>query len=1024
MNVRRRPCVSLAAALVSACGFAADVTITVDASDPDKTLEAADIAALGASDNLVKKGTGRLVIDSGLFDSSWTGAVKVDEGYLRVAHVDALGPAGAQGAIVADRATVEFDGSALGSSDLTCAKVAFEGEGADGESAVRVVGGTWTHTKMAWTMNGNATWGGASSKSEHFKSGGTQSIDMGGHTLTVRGNGVSGHYFYLQVENLISNPGNIVVENLSQFTTENTKFLGGDTHTLRFKTTTSWRIANNAKENMTWRMVIDQGATVSFSASSWVSKWPNAARGWSGPIEIASGGLLSWSPNTNATQNPDSLIACTISGPVSGEGSIWCGNNYLVLDNPNNTIANIANYNGHLYATSLSAVLPSFTNGTFKSHYLSGEGLGTFITVTADDTGPDCDAAKMYYLAHYPDAFLVPGAQSAAKVYLEYEEDELTVSSSLKLEQTRYCIGTPYPGIARLTVEDGGALNAETHSNGVGIVLGLTTTNWSANSRGILRLKAGGAITNRVSSMDNISLPSYGRYSEGSFVIDGGDYYNNDTSWQYGMVGHKIGGYVLMLDGKWRSNGWTCFGHGRYGYGAFEMLGGTFTMPSGALGIGSYGGSAHMYVGGTSTVDVNRIDTGFCVWGGAADITNAYGVLTIDGRASVKAPTTWFGAATDSLSIINLNGGTFVTAPAFFNGAAITNVQQIQSTQTSQALSNQQVYVNFNGGTLQFTTTAGTMNGMRIGRKATIFRNGAHFNMQRSNGAAGSGTFMVDLKAPTGKGVGSIPVPDVAAWEFTGSPLVKIDGDGWGASAFAQFDAERGLVTNIVVTSPGCDYTWAKATFYRGGRTNDTEVVITDRLVDNDTSGGVHWFGNGEYNISSSGEQSSTYCGPTRVSTNATVKYWSSSWHYPVNSPLVMDGGTCWFGSGGFTNLGYPVLSGLSGFGEVHANTITTTNLVFDAASLASGDTLDLVLVNKLVLPVGTTVRIESAGLLASRRDERFTLLRTNEGADIDNRGVIALDTEGGLDADWRLYVRRGQIQLGYGKNGSVLVIR
>ena len=490
------------------------------------------------------------------------------------------------------------------------------------------------------------------------------------------------------------------------------------------------------------------------------------------------------------------------------------------------------------------------------------------------------------------------------------------------------------------------------------------------------------------------------------------------------MVGHKFGGSVLMLDGKWRSNGWTCFGHGRYGYGTFEMLGGTFTLPSGALGIGSYGGLAHMYIGGTSTADIFRIDTGFCVWGGAAETTNAYGVLTIDGRASVKASSTWFGAATDSLSIINLNGGQFVTAPAFFNGVAITNVQQFQSNQSSQALSNQQVYVNFNGGTLQFTSSAGTMNGTRIGRKATIYRNGAHFNMQTAANAAGSGTFAVDLRAPTGKGVGSIPIPAVAAWEFTGSPLVKIDGDGWGASAFAQFDAERGLVTNIVVTSPGCDYTWAKATFYRGGRTNDTEVVITDRLVDNDTSGGVHWFGNGTYNVSSSGEQTSTYCGPTRVSTNATVKYWSSNWHYPVNSPLVMDGGTCWFGSGGFTNLGYPVLSGLSGFGEVHANTITTTNLVFDAAALVAGKTLDLVLNTKLVLSVGTTIRIENAELLAARRAERFTLLKTNDGAYIENRGAIALDTEGGLAADWKLYVRQREILLGYGKKGFMLSVR
>ena len=1022
MGTKKKLQIMALSAVTCCCAVAADVTITVNDSDPDRTLTAADIAGLGASDNLVKKGGGRLIIDSAVFDSSWAGAVKVDEGYLRVAHVDALGPAGAKGAAVADGATIEFDGIALNNANLTCAKVAFQGTGADGESAIRVVGANWGHKNMAWTLTGDATWGGAQSKGEHFN-GGTQSINMGGYTLTVSGNGTSAHFFYLQVENIISNPGNIIVENIGQFTTEGTKFLGGDTHTLRFKTSSTWRITNNNRNDMTWKLVIDAGAWVSFTASAWVTKWPNADRGWSGPIEIAKGGTLSWSPNTHATQNPNGLIACTISGLVSGEGTLWCNNNYLIIDNPNNTIANIANYQGHLYATSLSSVLPSFTNGTFKSHYLGTGDLGTFITVAPSDTGPECDAAKMYYLTHYPEAYLVSGAHSAANIFLDSDGNELTVSSPVELEQRRYYVGAPYPGIATLTVDDGGVLDAgSSHAGGVGIVLGLTVTNFAANSRGILRLNAGGAITNRVSSIDNIQLPNPPRYSQGSFIIDGGDYYNDDTSWQYGMVGHQIGGYALMRGGKWRSNGWTCFGHGNYGYGAFEMLGGTFTLPSGAVGVGSYGGSAHMYIGGTSTTDINRIDTGFCVWGGAS-VAGGQGVVTVDGEACAKVSTTWLGAISDSTSILNLNGGQLITAPTIFNGAAITNVQQMQSNQGSVVLSNQQSYVNFNGGTIQFNYSPGTMNGNRIGRKATVYKGGANINMTTAANNAGSGTFAIDLKAPTGKGVGAIPIPDVAAWEFTGSPLIKIEGDGWGASAFAQFDAERGLITNIVITSPGCDYTWAKATLYRGGPTNDTEIVLDDYLVDNDTSGGVHWFGNGAYNISASGFQASTYCGPTKISTGATVQYWTTSWYYPTNSPLVMDGGTCRFGSGGFTNLGSPTLTGLSGFGTVHAASITTKNLGLDAAALIYGKTLELQLTGKLILPAGTTLKIKNAERLASRHTERLTFLTATTGT-IDSKGPIAIDSEGTLDADWKVYIGANSIRIGYSKIGTSLVFR
>ena len=112
MGTKKKLQIMALSAVTCCCAVAADVTITVNDSDPDRTLTAADIAGLGASDNLVKKGGGRLIIDSAVFDSSWAGAVKVDEGYLRVAHVDALGPAGAKGAAVADGATIEFDGIA------------------------------------------------------------------------------------------------------------------------------------------------------------------------------------------------------------------------------------------------------------------------------------------------------------------------------------------------------------------------------------------------------------------------------------------------------------------------------------------------------------------------------------------------------------------------------------------------------------------------------------------------------------------------------------------------------------------------------------------------------------------------------------------------------------------------------------------------------------------------------------------------------------------------------------------------
>ena len=46
---------------------------------------------------------------------------------------------------------------------------------------------------------------------------------------------------------------------------------------------------------------------------------------------------------------------------------------------------------------------------------------------------------------------------------------------------------------------------------------------------------------------------------------------------------------------------------------------------------------------------------------------------------------------------------------------------------------------------------------------------------------------------------------------------VLIDGDGTGASAFAEFDSTNGTITGVVVTSPGNDYTTATATINKDG---------------------------------------------------------------------------------------------------------------------------------------------------------------------------------------------------------------
>ena len=114
-----------------------EYVITVNAGDADETLTSADIAALGTTVNLVKRGEGRLIIESDL--AGWVGEARIEAGYLQVRHQGALGYTGKDaasgGLVVKDGGTLEIDGTVIkGSTDavLSCKKYTLEGTGVGG----------------------------------------------------------------------------------------------------------------------------------------------------------------------------------------------------------------------------------------------------------------------------------------------------------------------------------------------------------------------------------------------------------------------------------------------------------------------------------------------------------------------------------------------------------------------------------------------------------------------------------------------------------------------------------------------------------------------------------------------------------------------------------------------------------------------------------------------------------------------------------------------------------------------------
>jgi autotransporter-associated beta strand protein len=141
-----------------------------------------------------------------------------------------------------------------------------------------------------------------------------------------------------------------------------------------------------------------------------------------------------------------------------------------------------------------------------------------------------------------------------------------------------------------------------------------------------------------------------------------------------------------------------------------------------------------------------------------------------------------------------------------------------------------EAYCNFNGGTFLMTgrngnSIFGQPNGANWNRdidRVTVYEKGAAIDVPSANYTMRAD---VPLSAPTGNGVASVIWSDTGV-KYVGSPIVEIIGDGTGASAFAEFDSVNRKVTGIKVTSPGCDYTWAKAVIRYAN-----EAPITNSLV-------------------------------------------------------------------------------------------------------------------------------------------------------------------------------------------------
>ena len=394
--------------------------------------------------------------------------------------------------------------------------------------------------------------------------------------------------------------------------------------------------------------------------------------------------------------------------------------------------------------------------------------------------------------------------------------------------------------------------------------------------RGVVEVTGNSVVTNRF-------MVGYGTTGRGALYVKSGLVTDLGVE-AHSMVGGGGGcGAIRVSDGyfdvagiQYQGNGIAEVNGERFGgWTTFTQTGGrTEIHPSGLLGDTYVGG---WYIGSS---DMARA----CVYISGGVVTNqrdtvlAYGVgvksvFTMDGGEFVNLrPANPTRNVNDTVTIMNFNGGVFTA----------WNVARAHPGGTARA------DINFNGGTyrpnqdngLFGSTTDGIWN-VKVDR-VTLYAKGAIFDTSEQNASLD-----VPMGAPTGQGVSAVNFVDPGN-TFVGSPFVDIIGDGTGASAYAVFDEAAKAITEIKMTSPGNDYTWAKSVIRYG-----TKVWTNDcTLAANDAGGGIVKKGEKKLTLLAP----NTYTGDTVLEEGDLVLGVAGA--LPAESRLVLKGGRIVVGTG------------------------------------------------------------------------------------------------------------------------------
>lgn len=533
--------------------------------------------------------------------------------------------------------------------------------------------------------------------------------------------------------------------------------------------------------------------------------------------------------------------------------------------------------------------------------------------------------------------------------------------------------------------------------------------------RGVLQIEDGAVVTNRFvigSGTDNMAAPNNGG-GNGALYVFGGQ----TTCVGYGPshltssagIGSGGEGYIGVTGGSLDFSG--PFTLGGYGVGVMHVRGGSVTTSAnwknaaGAIRLGGCnGGRGVLYV----TNGTFRSGAEFC---GASGNSNNRAFITADagGRIECLEFNLCCGYENDSnpaKCVLNALRGGVLRGTRFFAW--------------QKNFAYDACCVNLDGGVIEVSKNdkdiwSSDRPVPLFGRRAASTY--AHDGLVRVYGGGatvdtcGFDAFTeAPILAADGQGVKSVPWTEATG--YISAPYVTIKGDGYGASAVADFDERTGTVKGIIVTSAGWGYTTATATVSAyGGGTSKSGIACV--LGDNDTDGAFTKAGAGTLDL----RVTNGWNGVTTVA-GGTLKT-SVDYALPSNAVVRLAGGDLDLGNAAacITNLEYRAGGGrvLNAANAILPSTFTLSTTVEDVlAEKAIAYTGDLDL---------SDVKLTIEGDDFSRLDETkaggYPVLTVTDGVLSGTPDLVAAP----LPENWAYRQRGNSIRLCFLK-GTLLLVK